>query len=213
MNKYLILKIDFRLLIILISAFIFTTVAGTLSHEFGHYLAGKYIGIDGKIHYASTSFSIPDDFVGIITRTDSFLITLGGPIQTILTSIIGLLLLYFNRKKIKSLGNLTIFHWIYIFMSLFWLRQTANFTLWIAKYLINGRFPNKMDEIKLARNLEIPEWSIIFPTAVIGFIITIYVIITYIPIKQRFTFIISGLIGGISGFYLWLDLFGKLILP
>ena len=213
MNKFFPLKVDFSLLAGLISAFILFTIIGTISHEFGHYLAAKYIGLDAKIHYGYTSFIIPDDFSGVISRADRFLLTLGGPLQTIFTGILGLFLLYINRKTIKSLEKLKTIHWIYVLLSLFWLRQTANFVMWIRAYFIRGSFSKSMDEIKLARNLEIHEWSIIFPTAVLGFLITVYVIFRYIPLHQRFTFVLSGLLGGVSGYYLWLESLGKIIMP
>ena len=213
MNRYIIYKIDFRLLLWLIFAFIIATIVGTVSHEYGHYLTFQLAGVDAKVHYASTSLIIPDDFDGIISRKDAFLMTLGGPLQTIFTGSIGLFLLYFYRKKIILLEKLNMIHWFYIFLTLFWLRQTANFVLWTTKYLTHRYLSQQMDEVKLALHLGIPEWSIIFPTAILGFVITIYVIFGYIPIKQRFTFIVSGLIGGVLGFYLWLVLFGKIIMP
>jgi len=213
MNKYIIYKIDLRLLLWLIFAFIIATIVGTVSHEYGHYLTYQLAGVDAEVHYVSTSLIIPDDFDGIISRKDAFLMTLGGPLQTLFTGSIGLSLLYFYRKKIIFLEKLNMIHWFYIFLALFWLRQTANFVLWTTKYLTHGYLSQQMDEVKLALNLGIPEWSIIFPTAILGFFITILVIFGYIPIKQRFTFIVSGLIGGVLGFYLWLVLFGKIIMP
>ena len=69
-----------------------------------------------------------------------------------------------------------------------------------------------MDEIKLAHNLDIYDFSILIPTAFIGLLVAFYIIFKYIPYNQRFTFIVSGLIGGILGFYFWLILFGKFIL-
>ncbi|WCM42097.1 hypothetical protein MG290_00015 [Flavobacterium sp. CBA20B-1] len=212
MKKYFSYKIDFKLLVLLIITFIVFTIIGTVSHESGHYIAAKFVGLDALIHYASTSILIPDDFKGVITQSDQLLFTLGGPLQTIITGTLGLLLLYFNRKKISS-EKLKTAHWFYIFLSLFWLRQTFNFIIVVTKYFMNGRYPKKMDEIKIARNLDINDFSILIPTAFIGIFVTLFIIFKYIPYHQRFTFIISGLIGGSLGFYLWLVLFGKFILP
>lgn len=83
MNKFFPLKFDFSLLAGLILAFVFFTIIGTITHEFGHYLAAKYIGLDAKVHYGYTSFTIPDDFSGVVSQADRFLLTLGGPLQTI----------------------------------------------------------------------------------------------------------------------------------
>jgi hypothetical protein len=50
-------------------------------------------------------------------------------------------------------------------------------------------------------------------TALIGIIILAVVIFKFIPIKQRLTFMAAGLAGGVTGFVLWLILFGKMIMP
>lgn len=213
MKKYFSFTIDFKLLFSLIITFVLFTIIGTVSHETGHYLAAKIVGLDVIVHYGSTSTIIPDDFDGIITKSELFLVTLGGPLQTIFTGTLGLSLLLYNRKKIISLKKLKIIHWFYIFLSLFWLRQSFNFITLITKYFIKGRYSKQMDEIKLARNLDIHDFSILIPTAFIGLLVAFYIISKYIPYNQRFTFIVSGLIGGILGFYFWLILFGKFILP
>lgn len=213
MKKYFSFTIDFKLLFLLIITFVLFTIIGTVSHESAHFIAAKIVGLDAILHYGSTSIIIPDDFDGIITKSVRFFVTLGGPLQTIFTGSLGLILLIFNRKKIISSKNLKIIHWAYVFLSLFWLRQTFNFITLITKYFIKGRYSKQMDEIKLARDLDIHDFSILIPTAFIGILVTFYVIFKYIPYNQRFTFIISGLIGGILGFYLWLILFGKYILP
>lgn len=153
MKKYFSFTIDFKLLFPLIITFVLFTIIGTVSHESGHYIAAKIVGLDAIIHYSSTSIIIPEDFDGIITKPERFLVTLGGPLQTIFTGSLGLFLLFFHRKKITSLKKLQIIHWVYIFLSLFWLRQTFNFITLISKYFMKGRYSKQMDEIKLARNL------------------------------------------------------------
>lgn len=45
-----------RLLIGLLAGFISFTIAGTLSHEAGHFVVAKYCGFDASIHYGYTSF-------------------------------------------------------------------------------------------------------------------------------------------------------------
>lgn len=56
-NKYISPSLHFRLLFYLSIGFIISTVAGTLSHEYGHYLAAKILHIPMKVHYAYTSFA------------------------------------------------------------------------------------------------------------------------------------------------------------
>jgi hypothetical protein len=47
----------------------------------------------------------------------------------------------------------------------------------------------------------------------IGLIVLAIVVFKFIPKQQRLTFLIAGLLGGMSGSYLWMDLIGKYILP
>ena len=211
MAKLTTFKIDVKLLLYLIIAFIFTIIIGTLSHECGHFFAAKTIGFDAKIHYAFISITNYNNVEATFFRI--ILFTIGGPLQTILTGIIGLCLLFANKNKILLLEKLTLKYWVYVFLSFFWLRQTFNFVMWLIEFLIRGRFPQRGDEVRLALYFQIPEWSIAFTTALLGLIIAVYVIFKFIPLKQRLTFILAGLIGGILGYYIWLESIGKLIMP
>jgi len=204
-------KIDIQLLIYLIVAFIFATIIGTLSHEYGHFFAGKLIGLDTEVHYDYTSFANNNHIE--INTFERILLTLGGPLQTILTGIIGLCLLFANKSKILLLNKLNLKYWIYVFLSLFWLRQTANIVMWLIGFFISGKFSQRSDEVRLAIYFQIPEWSISLTTAILGLIVAIFVIFKFIPINQRLTFIFAGLIGGISGYYIWIESIGKLIMP
>jgi hypothetical protein len=210
-GKFIIFKIEFKLLLLLISAFVFATVIGTVSHEYGHFIAAKLRGFNTEVHYGYTSV-IYDSSLRRKDHFDHFIFTLGGPVQTMLVGTIGLILLFVSRKN-QLASALDLKRWVFVFLSLFWLRQTANFTGWIIGYLSQGKFSARGDEIKLAKYLNLPDWSIILPTAVIGFIVLVIVIFRSIPIHQRFTFISAGLIGGISGFIFWLEIFGKIIMP
>lgn len=209
-NKYLVFKIDKKLLVILIIAFIFATIVGTLSHEFGHYLFAKLRGVNSEIHYGYTSLIYDGNLRGKV-KFDYFIFTLGGPFLTILTGIIGFLLLFKYNPKKNSIFSIK--HWIFVFLSLFWLRQSANFVTWNIGFLINGRYSSRGDEIKLAKYLGWESWSIILPTAIIGVLVTAIVIFKFIPFEKRFTFIIAGFIGGILGFFIWLEFLGEIILP
>ena len=61
--------------------------------------------------------------------------------------------------------------------------------------------------------MNIPEWTISTITASIALIILAVVIFKFIPIKQRLTFILAGMVGGVSGYLFWLIYFGKIIMP
>jgi hypothetical protein len=204
------MTIDKKLLLYLFLTFILFTIIGTLSHEFGHYAIAKILGYDAHIHYAFTQWTSRNNQY---SQSDSFYITLGGPLQTMLTGTFGLCLVYFNRKSFKKNIELTFGQWTLLFLSLFWLRQTANFVIWFSSFTMSGQFSNQPDEIRLAKYLEIPNWSITSFTALIGLIVLITIVFQFIPSPKRLTFIFSGLFGGLLGYIIWLHGVGQILIP
>jgi hypothetical protein len=203
---------DKKLFIGLYLSFFAATIIGTLSHELGHYIVAKYQGFDARINYGSTILSSPNPNNPIIPSSP-IAITLGGPLQTILTGTIGLLLLFIYRKSFRPTDKLSYGQWLIIFLSLFWLRQTANFCTWLGGYFITGTFSSRGDEIRITIFFDLPTWTIISVTAIIGAFILAIITFKFIPSRQRTTFLTAGLLGGISGYYFWLIQFGKYIMP
>ncbi len=141
------------------------------------------------------------------------LVTVGGPLQTTLTGTIGLLILIWRRKSIYKNG-LKVLDWLAIFLSLFWLREIFNLVTSIGGELIspNGTWFSG-DELHISQGLNLWSGTIPLILATIGIVITIYVVFRIIPKKIRLTFILSGFIGGIVGFILWMNIIGPKILP
>lgn len=141
------------------------------------------------------------------------LVTVGGPLQTTLTGTIGLLILLWRRKSIYKNG-LKVLDWLAIFLSLFWLREIFNLVTSIGGELIspNGTWFSG-DELYISQSLNLWSGTISLILATIGTIIAIYVVFRIIPKKIRLTFILSGFIGGIVGFILWMNIIGPKILP
>lgn len=217
------------------------TVIGTVTHELGHYTAAKLIGNEVKINYAHAFSDNPtlssklkliyDKYYNEIKENKDFplkerlrelrtqqieeakITSIGGPLQTILTGTLGFILLLCNRKNIYKNGKIKLIGWIYIFLSLFWLRQVTNFLVAVASLIITKKTHISGDEMHLALLYKLPTWSIQITTGIIGMIICGYIFFKIIPKAQRITFILAGLFGGISGYYLWLVEFGKIIMP
>lgn len=236
--KYL--YFDLKLFLILTFSFIIMTVIGTLSHECGHYAVAKYFGYDARIDYQSThidrstkrhylnltyqkyihayqkNLDFPEKVkynkIRLEYRRQSIWILLGGPLQTMITGTIGLIFLIIYRKKVFSSNKTSFAGWLLVFCSLFWLRQSANSVLWTLAYLFTGEKSIRGDEMKLARYFNFNIWTIHGITAIIGFIV-LFIVIRMLPKNQVLTFLAAGLVGGISGYYLWLIQFGKYILP
>jgi len=235
------MKTNKKLSLLLITAFILFTILGALSHEAGHYLEAKSFGYEARISYASThwddketreyinsvflkhrdeilakqKFTGSDTFYPIfkIYWRNNFYINVWGPLQTIFTGTMGFIFLLVYRKSFFASSQLLLNQWLLIFISLFWLRQPINFIILIFSYLINGTLSCKMDEAKIAEYVRLPQVSIIAITALIGITIISFVIFKFIPLPQRKTFIISGLIGGVVGFILWMYILGPIVLP
>lgn len=125
-GNFIIFKIELKLLLLLIVAFVFATVVGTVSHEYGHFIAAKLRGFNSEVHYAYTSV-VYDGDLRRADHFDRFIFTLGGPVQTMLTGTLGLIFLFAFRKN-HDTAVLNLKQWFFVFLSLFWLRQTANFT-------------------------------------------------------------------------------------
>lgn len=200
-------NINKRLLFFLSLAFITAAIIGTISHEFGHYMAAKLLGFNAHISYAMTTFTNASQ---PMTDKQEFWIILAGPLQTMLTGTIGLLLLLASPKPKEELS---VKQWIIIFVTLFWLRQPANLVMCILYILFTGKFPENGDEVRLDNYLHLPGLLILIITAIAGIFILSFIVFRFIPLKQRHTFLLSGIIGGISGYIFWLVLFGKVIMP
>ncbi|PHR70332.1 MAG: hypothetical protein COA67_08480 [Lutibacter sp.] len=237
----MILKFHPKTFIFLFFGFVLFTIVGTLTHELGHLTADRLLGYKGgKINYGSTSwgtkpeteeyfkiykenesaiknnlpFSKKQRFeeLEISFKNDNFWGVLGGPLQTMTFGTIGILLLYFRKKK----EDFKIVDWLITFLSLFWLREVFNLLSGILSGILNNNgnyFGKYGDEVRLSKILEIWDGTIPIFFGILGLIVSLIVIFFFIPKKTRFTFIISGLIGGIFGFWFWLYFLGPIIMP
>ncbi len=144
-------------------------------------------------------------------KTERLLIATGGPAQTILTGLLGLLLLLLRKKSIKTKG-LKFIDWLSVFLSLFWLREVFNPVVSVLSGLINGTgifFGG--DEANIAIYLGLPVGTVPIILGIFGLIISVFIVFKIIPERLRFTFIIAGFIGGLSGFMFWMKLLGPLV--
>ncbi len=235
------LKFDIKLFLLLAIAFIVSTIVGTVSHEFGHFTVAKYLGYSSNVSYGYTiwddnktrpfidstyskyskeinsniDYPRKSEFDQIQKKLmrDDFWITLGGPIQTMLTGTLGLLLLLNQRAKIYKTQRVNLYQWFVVFVTLFWLRQLANFLVGLLIKILHGKFPERGDEFEIADFLKLPTESISLLTAIIALGITLLIIFKIIPLGKRLTFIASGLIGGVIGYNFWLVWVGPIIMP
>ena len=223
--------------VLLFIGFIVLTIVGTLSHEFGHYTVARILGYKTKINFGSVKWMNEQDLTFIRSswkkyhseikanekfpgksklddiNSDGFWITLGGPLQTIITGTFGLIFLIIYKIKFIKVDNLSKVGWLLVFLTLFWLRQTANLFVELGNSIITGKTSTRSDEARLDLHLNFPLLTIEILTGFIGILILIYVTFNIIPNRQRLTFLLAGILGGISGYILWLKTLGPFIMP
>lgn len=201
------MKVNFSLKYFLLFtlAFMLFTAIGTVTHEIGHMVVAEALGYTANIDYYSTVY----DHSNKTTAFESFLITLGGPLQTMITGTIGLLIIWFRRENLDR-----FIFWLGIFLSLFWLRPSFNLAYSILHKL---KFPDqgifRGDEAGLSMLLNLPTGTFGILFGLLGLLVGLYIVFKVVPAHLRLTFILSGLLGGISGFILWMKVIGPIVLP
>jgi hypothetical protein len=229
-----------RLFAFLSLGFIIATIVGTLSHELGHVAVAKALGYKTELHYASMNYSVKErwdaldkyyfahtDAVTALTDSpqkkyydtenaaiekDMFKVTLGGPLQTLLTGTVGLVLLWLRRKKIKQYG-LAPADWVYIFLAFFWSRQIFNCAFGLLAWVRHGKLSGHSDEGRIDYYLNLPVMTTDLVGAIIAMALLIWVTFFVIPRPQRLMFIVAGFLGSAAGFFIWMQWLGPALLP
>jgi hypothetical protein len=226
---------DWKSSVFFFFGFVLFTPIGTVSHEAGHYLVAQQYFKKPTLHYGyvvygewerqqemNKWFTAHSDNEGNVFNEDSrklesyrsqarrhgFYSTFGGPLQTMLFGTIGVLILYFRKKR-----RFKFLDWLAVFLAYFWSREVFIFLSLSLKFLINGTIAISSDEAVIAHYLETP---LLVPAAIfgcLGIMILTYVTFMKIPIRKRFTFIVSGILGSIVGFILWLEILGPILMP
>ena len=220
--------------------FIAFTVIGTVSHEYGHIVVAKALGYKTTLHYGSMTYddsALELDIAKLYNEKtkvegseveaqlrmykqkvdkynrDKLWVRMGGPMQTCLTGILGLLLLQWRHRK-RSISGLGFLDWLAVFLALFWLRQVFNFVVSIGSEMLNpkGSYFGG-DEKVISELLNIPEGTVATFLGLIGFLVLIYIVFKVIPSRLRILFIGGGMLGGLVGFFLWMRVVGPIVLP
>ncbi|MCM8568632.1 hypothetical protein NE848_04530 [Gramella jeungdoensis] len=207
----------------------------------GHIAVAEFLGYETTLHYGSMNYdnseisslldsiyienqyAIEND-LDFEERTvferdmekfyaDDFLVLMGGPVQTILTGMLGLIILIFRRHRIRRSG-LKIADWLAVFLSLFWLREVFNLLHSILLgfiYREEGYFGG--DERYISEFLDLHPGVVPVILGFIGLGLSMYVIFKIIPRRFQLIFILSGIIGGVGGFLLWFEVLGPVLIP
>lgn len=220
-------------------AFVLCVPLGTISHEYGHIAVAETLGYDTQLHfdrmsYDMSSLNAPISELLALQRDGSNFsseqearlyqlhhsrkshmkwITLGGILQTLLFGSIALIVLY-SRRKTHIKSGLQVIDWIAVFLALFWSRQIFNPVMSILSELThpNGHWFGG-DEYKLAYLMNLWDGTFSIPLGLMGLLVCTYIVFKVVPVKYRYSFICSALIGSASGYILWMYLIGPLLLP
>ncbi|HLO71928.1 MAG TPA: hypothetical protein VK167_13710 [Flavipsychrobacter sp.] len=199
--------------------FFIAAIVGTLAHECGHALVGEMVGFKTSVHYQYTSCENCYDAYNAAKDADTFrlyeyrlsLFTWGGPAQTILTGLGGIIGLLVVRRK-QKIDAYNFRHLLLLACSFFISRNVFNEVFFWAKYLTTKQVPYRCDECKLLDYYNanpLIGHLLIFVAAS-----TVLWWITFVLLKKhRLQFIVWGGLGSLSGGLLWLYIIGKYILP
>ena len=213
---------------------------GVISHELGHVAMGEYLGYDTELHYDSVTHSgsplneqlrsinlknkeaiingqdFPDkaQYYELLEEraNELFLFSAGGPIQTCLTGLIGLLILFIRKPHKK--GVFTKLDWLAVFLSLFWLREIFNLIVGLAQALLSGSshyFGG--DELSMASFKGLPPGTFAVSLGFIGALVALYITFRVVPAGYRASFVLGGFIGSAIGFVGWMYVLGPILLP
>ena len=241
-QKFVPFKFNLKLFIQLSLGFISFTIIGTLSHEFGHYLSYRINHQEARIAYAYTvsetespkslqlreiykkrseeiknhqPYPEKEEYFNTLNiyKTQTLMNVMGGPIQTLGTSLIAFILILIFYHRFKKQETLNFASFLLVFFSLFSLRQVSNFTFILIAIMVKGKYAHHDDESRINVALNLPPLSLHIVTSLIGIGILSFIILKIIPLQQRFTFILSGIFGGVLGYLIWLEWLGPKLLP
>lgn len=191
--KYLIVYLIFL-------PFVFLLV---MSKNIGHIIVALFYNIKPYIHYSSVGFDCLKDF------EVNLAIAIGGVFFVLLIAIVAFVI-FINRRKGKN-NDLSFLDFCLLSIISFWLRPL----LLMGAYLLNKLFPNIkfiITEVTLSSMLNLPEYIVLLILGSIS-IIFFYKVLHFINKKDLKLLILSGGLGAISGYFLWIKIVGPIILP
>lgn len=185
--------------------FLVVPIIGTILHEVGHYIAAIVQGYEAEIYYAFCSSTISPS----LDPAQYFIFIVGGPTATWIQSLIPffLLLILYPKERRESFDGKypASFMFLMAFASF-----AGRFVFNAGGYILQGS-PN-MDEVKMANYLGLPEAVFVYLFGVIG-IAVLLGLIYIIPKRDRITVTLSCILGSVSGYLLWYEFLGPLIMP
>lgn len=178
---------------------------GTMLHELGHWAVAEALGCPATLHYGWTHLECAP-----LSESASTLVTLGGPVQTMVTGTLGLGLLW--RLRGQAWGGR---HLVALLMALFWSREVFNAAAYVV-FRVGGMVPAERlvqgDELKLGLALGGPPELVLAVTGLVGALAVLWVALE-VRRSERVPLVVGGGVGSLLGFALWMQIVGPVLLP
>lgn len=182
---------------------------GTLGHELGHFLAATWSGCEPVLHYQSVS---PGCAATGISPTLRLLGVAAGPISSVLTGSIGMVLLARWRRRHPRLDltgvTLTI-------VALFWSRPLFNLFVHVGGLAVGAlswSAVGRSDEARLSTALGLPVFTVGGGSAVLAAAVCAWTALQ-VPAPDRASWGVGAVVGSLVGFAVWMAVLGPAWLP
>jgi len=138
-----------------------------------------------------------------IDKRDHAYIELSGLIFTFTFSLIGVIILILKRKSKET--NAGLVFWGGIFLSLFIVKELFTSTAWI----LLGFMP--CEHAKFSFYFKLPIMGTDLFLVGYSLLVSIIVLIYFVPRKRLVPFVVAGIPGGLTGIALWYFFIGRLV--
>jgi hypothetical protein len=189
-----------RLLVPFLCAFV-ASPAFIVLHEWGHFMAGRTLGWNPKLHYAETRFDVPKEK---FTQRGMVISTSAGPLLQAVLGTAGFLCL--RRSRLHRLeATATPGDWVATTLAL-------NFGRWLRSFAATPSHPMPDDEAYISRAMDLPAWLLPYFLGVVAVVAIVATIRLHPPGARLMPFLSLGAGGGL-GALLWMKVAGPFLLP
>ncbi len=168
-------------------------------HESGHYLAGRALGFDVRMHFARTTFNASHGQMKY-----DVLVAAAGPVATAVLGVAGYLWLRSLRRH-RLAEAPTLVDWLVTCLAM-------NLSRWLRALANPPSHPQPDDEAGVSRALGLPQWLLPYVLGVLS-VIALVAIIRLHPPGSRLVPFCCLMLGGCLGVFLWFRLVGPFLLP
>ena len=188
--------------------FLPAVAVGTIAHELGHWVVARLGGCAPVLHFAWVTPSCPPGLQPALRHLG----VAGGPVSSMLTGTLGMVLLH--RWRVHS-STLDVAGMVYTVLALFWARPLFNLLVQLLSVGLGLATMDDLrhsDEARLSLYLGLPALSLGLVSAALALGVCVWTA-RCVPVRTRSSWFIGAAIGALSGFVIWMTALGPLVLP